>query len=128
MVSIDRWWNDVTRDRIESLLELVLSAVADDYESLDTILAAINREYPADPDCGGWAALKALPISRFEVVKALRELTQEGYAQAYLYDARENEFRAVDFRQDQIRDLWIYATPKGIRAVRQLRERDAGKS
>lgn len=128
MVSIDRWWNDLTRDRFEAILELVIDAIADDYEDLEMILTTINEWYPAEPELKDWKALKEVPVSRFEVVKALRELTQEGYAQAYIYDAKASQFQAVDFREDKVRELWMYATPKGIRAVRRLSERDTEKA
>ncbi len=120
MVSIDSWWDSRTRDRLEAILELVLDAVADDYERLDMIIAAINESYPVDPALKEWAALKAAPVSRHEAVQALRELTGEGYAQAYVYDAIENRFQAVGFDKEKINDLWFYATPKGINAVKQF--------
>lgn len=119
MVDIDRWWNDLTRDRFESILELVINAIVDDYENLEMILKTINERYPAEPELKDWKALREIPISRFEVMKALRELTQEGFAQAYTYDANARTFRPIEFRKDRIRELWLYATSKGIRAVKR---------
>ncbi|HUZ46720.1 MAG TPA: hypothetical protein VMW54_08785 [Terriglobia bacterium] len=120
MISIDSWWDSRTRNRFEAILELVMDAVADDYERLEMIMATINESYPVDPALKGWEALKAAPVSRHEGVQALRELTGEGYAQAYVYDAAENRFRAVGFGKEQINDLWFYATPKGLNAVKQF--------
>lgn len=117
MVDIDRWWNDLTRDRFEAILELVAHAIASDYEKIETILKTINERYPAEPELKDWKALREVPVSRFEVIKALRELTREGYAQAYNYDAMTGTFQAVEFGKARIREPWLYATPKGIRAV-----------
>jgi len=101
-------------------LELVLVAVADDYESPDNILTTINE---ADSDWGPdhWEARDAIPVSGHEVIHAVGELTREGYAQAYQLDSGEAE--AVRFNERMARDLWYCATPKGMNAIRQLYER-----
>lgn len=127
MVTIDSWWDSQTRDRFEAILELVIGAIADDYESLEVVLRTINEWYPPDPSLRGWKALKAVPVSRREVVKALRELTQEGYAQAYRYEAKAHQYRPADFREDEVDNLWLYVTAKGIHSVKRLQERDNEK-
>lgn len=120
MAGADHWWDDLTRDRSAAILELVLDAIADDYEDLKIILEAINRCYPDDPNLKGWKALAAVPVSRPEAINALRELTQEGFAQAYTYEAGTKQFRAVTFRQEQAGVLWFYVTEKGLRTARLL--------
>ena len=128
MVTIDSWWDSRTRDRFEAILELVIDAIADDYERLDVVLRTINEWYPSDPGLGGWKALKAVPVSRREVVKALRELTEEGYAQAYRYEERAQQYRSADFREDEVDNLWFYVTAKGIHSVKRLQERYSEKN
>lgn len=120
MAGTDHWWDDLTRDRSAAILELVLDAIADDYENLETILKTINRCYPDDPNLRGWKALEAVPISRPEVIKALRELTEEGFAQASVYDAGTKQFRAVTFRRIEAGVLWFYVTEKGLCAATRL--------
>lgn len=119
MVSVDSWWDALVRDRFEAILELVLCAMADDYESVEIILKTIN-EWDADRDPGSWAARSAAPVSRSEVIKALRELTQEGYAQTYVLAIREPHATPIEFLETEVDSLWFYATPKGINAVRQF--------
>jgi hypothetical protein len=120
LAGIDHWWNDLIRDRSAAILELVLDAIADDYENLETILNTINRWYPDDTGLKGWKALEAVPVSRPEATKALRELTEEGFAQAYVYDAGAKQFQAVSFRHHQAAMLWFYVTDKGLCAASRL--------
>lgn len=120
MAGIDRWWDDLTRDRFSALLELVLDAISDDYETLEIILKTINRQSRADADVEGWKALEAVPVSRPEVIKALQELTQEGFAHACVYNTETKQFREVSFRPDKAGVLWFYATEKGLHAASQL--------
>lgn len=120
MAGADQWWDDLTRHRSAAILELVLDAIADDYEDLETILKTINSCYPDDPDMKGWKALEAVPVSRAEVIKALQELTAEGFAQACVYDAGSKQFRAVRFRQHEAAMLWFYVTEKGLRTASRL--------
>jgi hypothetical protein len=116
----DHWWDDLTRDRFAAVLELVLNAIAEDYENIEIILKTINRFYRSEPGLRGWNAIEAIPLSRLEVIKALRELTQEGFAQACDYDAETKQFRPASFRQDNAGVLWYYVTDKGMRAINRL--------
>jgi hypothetical protein len=120
VAGIDRWWDDLTRDRSAAVLELVLDAISDDYQNLEIILKTINRWYPADPDLKDWKALQAVPVSRAEAIKALRELTLEGFANACVYDAGTKQFLAVNFRQDRAGMLWYYVTEKGLHTATRL--------
>jgi hypothetical protein len=120
VATIDPWWNDLIRDRSAAILELVLDAIADDYENLETILNTINRWYPDDAGLKGWEAIEAVPVSRPEAIQALRELTEEGFAQAYVYDSGAKQFHAVSFRHHQASVLWFYVTKKGLRTASRL--------
>ena len=122
MASVDSWWDALVRDRFAAVLELVLVAIADDYEDLETILESIN-EWEPDPELEGRAARSAVPVSRPEVVKALGELIREGYARAYTLGGEESSARPVDFHEHGADGLWFYVTPKGERTVNQLWER-----
>ena len=120
MAVTDHWWDNLTRDRSAEILELVLDAIAGDYETLEIILRTINQCYRDEPDLKDWKALRALPVFRPEATSALRELTQEGFAQAYTYDAATKQYHAVNFRADHAGVLWFYVTDKGMRAVDRI--------
>jgi hypothetical protein len=120
VAGIDTWWDDLTRDRAAAILELVLNAIADDYENLEIILRTINQCYQDVSELKDWRALHAVPVSRPEVIKALRDLTEEGFAQACVYDAGTKQFQAVSFRQNEAGVLWFYVTDKGLDAASRL--------
>ena len=122
MPDIDGWWDSLVHDRAESVLELVIRSVADDYESVETILQSVN-EWNLELDSKNWPAMRALPVSRPEVINAMRELTREGYVQANILDSRKPYARAVEFREDEAERLWFLVTPKGAAAVQRLYER-----
>ena len=121
MPSIDSWWDGLVRDRAQAVLELVLSAIADDYESLEIILDSINK-WNVDPDIKRLSAMSAIPVSPTDVINALRELTREGYAQSYIFTSYEHRALPVEFSTDSVDELWFYVTPKGLRAVKQLNQ------
>ena len=125
MVSIDSWWDSRVRNRNQALLELVINAIADDYESLEIIQKSIN-EWGEDFNSQSWPAMKAVPVSRHEIIKALEELTREGYAQTYVLRAHEPFSQAVEFRKDGINDLWFFLTPKGVSAVKHIHKQIDG--
>lgn len=121
MVSIDNWWDSRVRGRSQAVLELVIQAIADDYETLEIIHQSINiGDHELSPEA--WPARSAVPVSRHEIVKALGELTREGYAQSYCFGLGEANAVAVKFSKDGINDLWFYVTPKGENAVKRLFE------
>ncbi|HEV2492374.1 MAG TPA: hypothetical protein VG204_04805 [Terriglobia bacterium] len=122
MVSIDNWWDALVHDRSEAILELVITEISDDYENLALILQFIN-EPDGISELTPQPARSAVPVSRPEVVKALKELILEGYAQAYILSATEPSARPVDFSAGAIDELWFYVTPKGKDAVKQLCQR-----
>ncbi|HLY63549.1 MAG TPA: hypothetical protein VKV95_22655 [Terriglobia bacterium] len=127
MVSIDSWWDSRVRDRSQALLELVINAIADDYENVEIIDQSINQwDVEVRPET--WPARSAVPVSRHEIIKALEELTREGYAQSYCFDAAELNAVAVEFAKDGINDLWFYVTPKGVSAVKKLAEQIDGNT
>jgi hypothetical protein len=116
LVNVDSWWDGLVHDRFQSVLELVLDAITDDYGTVEIIMKTIN-EWDTGNDPGSWAARGAVPVSRPEVVRALQELIREGYAQACVFLG--SEARVVDFHGRPPADVWFYATSKGIEAVRR---------
>lgn len=117
MVNVDSWWDGLSHDRFQAILELVLDAIAEDYVTVEIILKNIN-EWDDDRDSTAWAARSAVPVSRPEVVHALQELIRERYAQACVFNGQEAQ--VVDFHPGQLADVWFCATEKGINAVRHF--------
>lgn len=117
MVNVDSWWDDLSRDRFQAVLELVLDAISEDYVTVEIIRKNIN-EWDGERDPASWAARSAAPVSRPEILHALRELTREGYAQACVFNGHEAQ--VVNFRPDQLADVWFCSTEKGINAVRKF--------
>ena len=117
MVNVDSWWDVLVRGRFQAVLELVLAAIADDPVTIEIILKIIN-EWDPGCDAESWPARSVVPVSRPEVIKALRELTGEDYAQACNFAGQE--IHRVDFRDREVAEVWFSATRKGINAVRQL--------
>ena len=117
MVNADSWWDGLSRDRFQAVLELVLDAIAEDYVTVEIISKNIN-EWDGERDPSSWAARSAAPVSRPEIIHALRELTREGYAVACIFNGHEAQ--RVSFRPDQLADVWFCATEKGINAVRKF--------
>jgi hypothetical protein len=121
MVNADSWWDGLVRDRFQAILELVLDAMSDDHVTVDIILKTIN-EWDDGSRPESWKARSAAPVSRPEVVRALRELTREGYAQAWVFEGTQGY--AVDFDPGKVRDLWFYPTKRGMDAVSRFPGRD----
>lgn len=117
MVNADSWWNGLVRGRFQAILELVLDAISDDPETVPIILKTIN-EWDTGHDPEHWAARSAVPVSRPEVTRALRELIREGYAHAFIYSGYE--MQPVEFREGMPADVWYSATEKGIKSVQQF--------
>jgi hypothetical protein len=121
VVSSDSWWDSLVRDRFQAVLELVLDAMSDDYVTIDIILQTIN-EWDSGTRPETWEARSAVPVTRPEVVRALKELTREGYAQAYLFNGPEAN--PVPFHPASIRDLWFFPTDRGMNAISRFPGKD----
>ncbi len=117
MVNVDSWWDGLSHDRFEAVLQLALDAISEDYVTVEIIEKNIN-EWDGDRDPSMWAARSAAPVSRPEIIHALQELTREGYTQACVFDGQEA--RAVRFRADHLADVWFCATQKGMNAIRKF--------
>ena len=116
MVNVDSWWDGLSRDRFQAILELVLDAIGEDYVTVEIIGKNIN-EWDGERDASAWAARSAAPVARPEIIHALEELTREGYAQACVFNG--SEAQVVRFRPQHLADVWFCATQKGINAVRK---------
>jgi hypothetical protein len=117
VVNADSWWDGLVRDRFQAVLELVLDAISEDYVTVEIILKNIN-EWDGERDETTWKARSAAPVSRPEVIRSLKELTRERYAQACIFNGHEAE--VIEFQSRQLTDVWFCATEKGIKAVKKF--------
>jgi hypothetical protein len=85
----------------------LLSAIANDYEDLASIDKYLHFE-GAD-----------LLLTHNEIGEALKQLIDEGLAEAYRLSPVAPHAQKVDFETDMAEQLWFYVTPKGEDFVRQ---------
>ena len=99
-------------------MEIALDAMSDDYVTVEIIVQTINEwDAGSRSECLGAAEA---PF-RFRVprsIRALRELTREGYAQACMFEGKEAF--VVRFDPSRLRDVWFYPTERGMEAVDQF--------
>jgi hypothetical protein len=93
------------------LLESVLEAVVNDYESFECIVEQTSE----------WAKKKGLAVTRAEITRALRQRIHEKYIQPYLLSSQPPYSQKVEFQPDRIGELWFYVTPKGKEFVTSFR-------
>jgi hypothetical protein len=121
VVNADTWWDGLVRDRFRWILELVLDAVSDDYATVEIIVKTINEwDEGSRPDT--WEARSAAPLTRPEVVRALKELTREGFVQAYIFSG--SDAHPAEFDSARLGDLWFYPTKRGMAAISKFPGKD----
>lgn len=90
--------------------DYVLKAVSDDYESVELILDAAQR-------------LAGLNATTEQVCLALNDLVEDALAQAYELSSEHPHATAVNIDPDRMKELWFYATPKGIARITEINNR-----
>src|SRR5262245_12002548 len=85
------------------LSQFVLNAVADDYESFDTIAN----------DAARTASKYGLHLERGQISWALQDLIRQGCIQAYRFLGPSNKAHVVPFSVDKLDELWFYITAQG---------------
>ena len=121
MVNVDSWWDSLTRDRFRAVLELVLAVISDDYMTLEIILKTLN-EWGTEENSADWPARSALPVSRPEVTRALRELIREKYVDPCIFVGQEAQ--VVELQEITVQDVWFCATQKGVNAAKRIQGAD----
>ena len=95
----------------EVLKNLVLRAVADDYESLEKISEDIYL----------WASERSLKVGPRGILNALKDLIGEDYVRSYFLSAGPpGSAEMVSFDENKLHDLWFYVTPRGKKRVEDL--------
>lgn len=90
----------------QSLEELVLTVVADDYESLAYVMESL-REWIADPP-------------KESVIATLAQLVSNAYVETYHLSEWPPHCVQVPFSRDDLDALWFYITPKGLERVNEF--------
>lgn len=90
------------------LQEMILGAVADDYENFNIIFAEVSK-WIKNSD---WATVD---IDRVE--RDLKESIFLGDVQAFEYSENSNRYIQVEGELSQIQDLWFYITEQGKRRL-----------
>lgn len=98
------------RTRGYALREYVMSAMADDYESLETIVESVNW-MASENDLPGFAMRDVQPT--------VAELVREGYASAYILSPTPPHSTIVDYSDNRADELWFMLTAAGIRAMNE---------
>ena len=92
-----------------AIRDLVLRAISDDYESFEWVVG----------DVLGSAVELGMSADANAVLSALKNLINDGYAQAYLLSAHPGtNAEPVAFAENLLDDLWFYVTPSGKALIR----------
>jgi hypothetical protein len=92
------------------LRSYVMSAIADDYESLQIVTDTVAE----------WAKKDGSTFDRQELLAELEALIREGYAQAYVLSARPPHASIAEYCVTRADEFWFMLTLAGIRALKQL--------
>ncbi len=94
--------------RAELIRLFVLDSFCDDYEDIEQITKSIDRN---SHDCG-------MTISHDEIIQALRELVEIGYAKAWDFDPREREkpeqYAGLPSTEEIAAGACFKGTPEGL--------------
>lgn len=92
------------------LHELVLEAMANDYESFECIIEQVTI----------FARNRGRTFTRQETAEALEWAIDEGYAQAYLLSSHPPYFTQIAFSHERLSAQWFYVTSAGKQLVKDL--------
>ncbi len=95
--------------RAAVLKQCVMRAMADDYEDLGHVIGWTMKS----------AASHGLQTSREELIDVLKQLVEDGCAQAYMLSPEPPHATPVPLSDKDFEDLWFYLTPKGLSLVRR---------
>jgi molybdopterin synthase catalytic subunit len=88
-------------------MEMVLDAVADDYEDFDMVVAEVSK----------WMGNSARTPDAAQVAQALMESIAEKDVQAFEYAESSSRYILVEAKLETIRDRWFYITEQGKRKL-----------
>jgi molybdopterin synthase catalytic subunit len=95
------------RDDRDQLREMVLDAVANDYEDFDMVVAEVSK----------WMSNSARTPDIAQVAQALMESIAEKDVQAFEFVEGTSRYVPVEAKLETIRDRWFYVTEQGKRKL-----------
>lgn len=92
------------KDKREYVKDLIMGAMADDYESYEIIIGCIT----------GFAAEAGETLDLAEIPGLLKELIEKGNVDAFELSSFAPHAVVVPFSHDRLDELWYYLSPKGM--------------
>jgi len=102
----------VQNDQSE-VIRFIVRALADDYESIETLLGYYKEPQPGMPS-----------FSKAEIIQALTALITRGAVQPYLHSESDQRFVPAKFLPESAESYWFNLTAKGKELLSQLMEED----
>ena len=94
--------------REQILREMVLSSVADDYESFELIEEQLAR----------LAGEAKINFTADQLAAHLGDLIRDGLVRAYVLSPQPPHVRVAEFSPERLDELWYLATPDGLKVVK----------
>src|SRR5256885_10331467 len=103
------------QDDRSQVIRFILEALADDYESIETLVNYYTEPQPDKPS-----------FSRADVIQALTELMARGYVQACTYSESDQKLMPSEFFPARADIYWFRLTKMGKEFLPQLTKREKG--
>jgi hypothetical protein len=104
---------DASSGRHQLLWLMVLSAIADDYESF-RIIAHETSE---------WAGELGLAVSHTEILGVLADVIAEGFAKAYVLSPQVPYVEDAEYSSERSQFLWYWITDEGKVVLKEIRRK-----
>ena len=99
-------------DQNEFLMDCVVTAASDDYESFEIIFDQTRR----------LASLKGIDVTEDEVANAIERAIADELAEAYMLSSHEPHSVKTQYSRDHLHELWFYVTPRGKKTAKSIPE------
>lgn len=109
---------DAISKRDQALRLIVLSAIADDYESF-RIIAHESSE---------WAGELGLAVNHTQILGVLADLIRQGFARAYVLSPQVPYAEQAEYSPDRYQFLWYWITDEGKLLLKEMRREEPSRS
>jgi hypothetical protein len=92
----------------ETLREMVLSSVADDWESFALIKEQVEK----------WAKEAQIEVTADEMNLHLVDLIRDGLVRAYVLSPQPPHSEVAEFSLERLDELWYRVTAEGVKVVK----------
>ena len=87
----------------DEIREYVLNVTANDYESLDRVVAEVND----------WASKDGKELSAPEIIGALFSLVNDGLIDCFVYRPEQSAYKRFPLNEERASDYWYYISEQG---------------